>query len=395
MLIYKKQSTHPKSLPTHSPITSHSLTNHLPLTHQSPPTQPPLTLTHTSSPPTQVVIGTGIHAEVRVIVAFGSLVLDRPLEHAHMAGEAISAYAPSTTSTTSGQPVKPKPPDTDDKAVSAAEHLAVQDQLASVKATNVKSAHEVARLTQLVHQLQEELQAAAEGHSTSLHSSTHKKHLDLVRGDQERLKEQFTHSLTHSPTHPPTHPLTHPLTHAPTPHLRLQEAASTTIGSMRSLLDEKNRLIEKYRARVEELQAQVHHKSVVDKRVDDVLRKLDGESKGQGTSTDHGDHLLIHKRLVDQIEMQEDVISGKDSQIQALEEKLMQQSNMRERAELRCGNTIEEMQAMKADMITLIEQLKDTQEKNPAHKSHDAVLGVSIYVLAQYLLSTSSVIAQY
>ena len=39
------------------------------------------------------------------------------------------------------------------------------------------------------------------------------------------------------------------------------------------------------------------------------------------------------------------------------------QTNQRERAEVRCGAAIKEMESMKADMLTLVQQLRDAEEK--------------------------------
>ena len=63
---------------------------------------------------------------------------------------------------------------------------------------------------------------------------------------------------------------------------KLQEAANATIGSLKSLLEEKNRIIDKYRHKIEELQASHHKKSIADKHAEELLRKLEDDEKKKG-----------------------------------------------------------------------------------------------------------------
>jgi len=46
-----------------------------------------------------------------------------------------------------------------------------------------------------------------------------------------------------------------------------------------------------------------------------------------------------------------------------LEKRLSAEAERRQRAELRCGEALEEMERMKADMVTLAAQLQDAEER--------------------------------
>lgn len=112
---------------------------------------------------------------------------------------------------------------------------------------------------------------------------------------------------------------------------KLQEAANATIGSLKTLLMEKNKTIEKYRSKIEELQAMHHKKSHVDRKAEELLRKLDNdENKKVDLSEIDGTRALgfddrAYKRLQEQVEAADDIISDKDKTIQQLEQKLSTQ----------------------------------------------------------------------
>ena len=149
---------------------------------------------------------------------------------------------------------------------------------------------------------------------------------------------------------------------------QIQEAAHATVKSMKTLLDEKNRDIEKLRQKVEELSAHSHKKSFVDKKAEDLLRKLDADERsGRNGGIDLLPKVGIDekhfKSLLDQNEAANEIIEDKDKTISQLEQRLLTQSNQRERAENRCALTLEEMKKMKADMITLVQQLKESEER--------------------------------
>ena len=58
----------------------------------------------------------------------------------------------------------------------------------------------------------------------------------------------------------------------------------------------------------------------------------------ESAGADHSDH---RARLMEQVERADEIMRDKDRTLQQLEEKLHQQSNIRERAEVRCGAAIQ------------------------------------------------------
>lgn len=159
-------------------------------------------------------------------------------------------------------------------------------------------------------------------------------------------------------------------------HAKMQEAAAATITSLKSLVDEKTRLIEQYRRKVEDLGGEKRTKSRADKRADELLQRLnetEGRSGspskaargrgGQLGNLDDGDLPAAHRQLIEQLESADVMLQEKDRVAGQLEQKLAQQTNMRERAEVRCGSAIKEMDSMKADMVTLAQQLQMSEER--------------------------------
>jgi hypothetical protein len=160
---------------------------------------------------------------------------------------------------------------------------------------------------------------------------------------------------------------------------RLQEAASATITSLRSLIEDKNRLIDKLRERIEELlQDRSRKKSKADQNADELLDRLQEESLNKNESPDRKDNIglstshhhagnedvrIMNQKLLDQLEQADQVIHEKSQTIKQLEEKLLMQINQRERAEMRCGESIKEMENMKVDMLRLAEQLQVSEER--------------------------------
>jgi len=151
---------------------------------------------------------------------------------------------------------------------------------------------------------------------------------------------------------------------------KLQEAAAATISSLKSLLEEKNRLIESYRKKVEDLGGEKRTKSRADKKADELLQRLN-ESERAGSPSksrraaalDSDDLPTATRQLVEQVEQADSIIMEKDRLVNQLEQKLAQQVNQRERAEVRCGTAIKEMEAMKGDMVTLAQQLQLAEER--------------------------------
>lgn len=149
---------------------------------------------------------------------------------------------------------------------------------------------------------------------------------------------------------------------------KLQIAATATIGSLRSLLEDKNRALEKAEAKIEELQRGRRVKSAADKHADELIEWLDATDEGFGRRkrsnfVDEGDPVGQHAKLLKQVEQADELLLQKDKTIQQLEAKLAQHNNQRERAEIRCGTAITEMEAMKQDMLSLVNQLKASEDQ--------------------------------
>jgi hypothetical protein len=154
---------------------------------------------------------------------------------------------------------------------------------------------------------------------------------------------------------------------------KLQEAANATIGSMRALLEEKNRLIEKYRDKIDQLMNTDQRKSRAERHAEDILERIAAdEQRSRGSSKTveivamgdfGGVSAEAHKRLSAQLEQADSIIADKDRTLMQLEQNLSMQTNQRERAELRCGEALKEMDAMKADLITLAQQLQESEAR--------------------------------
>jgi hypothetical protein len=178
---------------------------------------------------------------------------------------------------------------------------------------------------------------------------------------------------------------------------KLQEAASATIGSMRALLEEKNAEIERFdppyppRSLCARMQSKInslldgnvrhstgsgtHRKptmSAADRRAEDLLKRLEdedryrnaGHSRGADdpSRTNPADKSLV-QRLMDQIDHADEILQDKIRLVNQYEQKLAMLMNQKEKAEQRCGVTLDEMEAMKADMMTLVKQLQDSDER--------------------------------
>lgn len=140
---------------------------------------------------------------------------------------------------------------------------------------------------------------------------------------------------------------------------QLQMTATATIGSLRALLEEKNVIIDKLHTTIDRLtihsNAHVRHgsgRTRAEIRADDLLDKLNNESNEESRARRYG--VVLHpevfsagiggategerahlKHLLDQLETADGIIAEKDATVMALEQKLLYESNARERAELR------------------------------------------------------------
>eukprot|EP00981_Chlorochromonas_danica_P012527 scaffold5121_cov223-Ochromonas_danica.AAC.5 len=177
---------------------------------------------------------------------------------------------------------------------------------------------------------------------------------------------------------------------------KLQEAATATISSLRALLEEKNRLIEKYRDRIERLttegsdgrggrgdRASRNADALLDRLADEDEEERDAAGRGNrrgnrvSSSPRRGENSTRNveleslyaksqesqKLLTRQLEVVEDGLREKERTIQQLETTLAQQIQQRERAEVRCGEALKEMEAMKIDMVTLAQQLQESEAR--------------------------------
>ena len=163
----------------------------------------------------------------------------------------------------------------------------------------------------------------------------------------------------------------------------LQEAATATMASMKQLLEEKNKVIEKYREKLEDAKTNKKPKTAADRKADALLERLTQESDTGGRSRmgaqgpgrgQMGDEEMIsaQNRLLEQIEEADHILMDKDRTISQLEQRLSSQENQRERAEIRCGTALKEMEAMKGDMILLAQQLLTSESKYTAHVQRQA-----------------------
>lgn len=173
---------------------------------------------------------------------------------------------------------------------------------------------------------------------------------------------------------------------------KLQEAATATIGSLKSLLEEKNELIGKHERKISELQFELarachsnhgvasKYSTAAGRQADALLSQIDREmgtdaspkptniyNSEYDADTSASASAAIHGASNGRLHKANDelfgIIQEKDIMIKQLEEKLLTEFNQRERAELRCGSSIHEMEAMKADIITLVNQLRESEAR--------------------------------
>lgn len=156
---------------------------------------------------------------------------------------------------------------------------------------------------------------------------------------------------------------------------KLQEAASATIGSMRAMLEEKNREIDRQRAKIDSLQngdegrfSTKRMQSLADRRAEALLKRLEEEDKynKHGQREDAPPENMekgLVSRLMEQMERADEIVADRERTVLQLEQKLAAQSNKCERAELRCASALKEMEDMKSDLITLSQQLQQSEAR--------------------------------
>jgi hypothetical protein len=117
-------------------------------------------------------------------------------------------------------------------------------------------------------------------------------------------------------------------------------AANATIGSLQQLLEEKGRLIEKYRGKLEALESTAHVKSRAERHADELLERYAFEEGRLGPTRQVVDVPLPMGPGAGQLEAAHDIIRDKEQTIRQLEQRLLAESNQRERAEVRCGEAL-------------------------------------------------------
>ena len=160
---------------------------------------------------------------------------------------------------------------------------------------------------------------------------------------------------------------------------KMAEAAHTTISSLKQLIEEKNRVIEKYKRKLKDSKEVSRRATTADRaeverltdrlysenedaigKLRNAVRNLERGGDGSISVGGGGD---FKGGLVAQVEEAALLISEKDEMVHGLELKLRTAEAARERAEARCGGALEEMERMKSDMVTLAAQLQESEER--------------------------------
>lgn len=157
--------------------------------------------------------------------------------------------------------------------------------------------------------------------------------------------------------------------------MQLQEVASTTIHSLKQLLEEKNRIIARYERKLSDAQTLNRKETAISKaeidrlteklfrRNEDAISQLRKAVRGLGNSELGPEGAYLSQRLMEQLEEATSIIAGKDETVRQLELKLRTSNNQRERAEERCGAALGEQERMKNDLEVLARQLQDAEER--------------------------------
>lgn len=157
-----------------------------------------------------------------------------------------------------------------------------------------------------------------------------------------------------------------PLPLTPAEQDRLQDASSAALSGMRSVLEEKNRLIERYREKIDKLQSEVPMKSNVDRRAEALLQSLDTDALLVTRSVEFFEdskEIDRYDRHAGKAESSDAMLSEKNRKINLLETTVETELLRRERAELRCAESVQEMDAMKADMLMLVQRLRQSEQR--------------------------------
>ena len=154
---------------------------------------------------------------------------------------------------------------------------------------------------------------------------------------------------------------------------QLQEAAGATIDSLKQLLSEKNRELDRLNERVLEMQSQggnLKRQSRADKKAEALLERLEADdrtsklaSKFQTNTTGITMDSDAHEKLLSQLERADDVMQEKDRSIMQLRADLEEQRNLAELRKVRAGEAQEEIALMKDDMLKLAQQVQISEDR--------------------------------
>jgi hypothetical protein len=146
---------------------------------------------------------------------------------------------------------------------------------------------------------------------------------------------------------------------------QIQQTATATIGSLKQLIEEKNKTIERLRVKLSTHDVG-RPRSAADRLAEKALAHTEDwpprERVREGRVQE--DSAGLHQKYLDQLDAADAVMSEKDRTITHLETRLAAESNACERAKIRCGSALDEMEAMKKDMVTLVRQLQESEGRH-------------------------------
>eukprot|EP00605_Chrysophyceae_sp_TOSAG23-4_P001830 GSChrysophyteH1.ASY1.ANO1.2020.1 assembled CDS len=150
----------------------------------------------------------------------------------------------------------------------------------------------------------------------------------------------------------------------------LQEAAGVTIGSLKQLLQEKNRVIDSLNDRLREAQSSsstTRRQSKADRKAELLLERLEVDEKSNKhhalTANNSGVDSELHNKLLNQLEQADDIMQKKDEEIRKIRGDLEEQRNLAELRKVRAGAAKEEIDLMKDDMMKLAQQLQLSEDR--------------------------------
>ena len=147
----------------------------------------------------------------------------------------------------------------------------------------------------------------------------------------------------------------------------LQEGYQVKMQHMKALLDDKKKEIDGLRRHIDDLTSKISRgESAADKRANELLQRFDVEDAQTGRSTrqSHGaDESKYMGAVGNDLMKAHEIIDDKQREVDQLNQRIIMESNKRERAELRCETSLKEMESMKADLYTLANKLQESEER--------------------------------